>query len=269
MNIQNKSASIGMKLFVVFSFAMLILSSVGVFALNISGVPSVSSFKNGQVAIPFGGENSLVKGLVGYYKLDDGATGYAINEVGSDAINLGATTGVYGVVNTGFDFYGSANEYVDTSTIIGAETSISFWMYPYSNSDIFGTIESATNKDGYSGVYENGFFSVYYLSNNQFVNVVSVDIGSQVASPFGVHIVLTINSSNYVSVYVNGNKVVPSTYNWMVPSSVHDRPLVIGAYRENAVVSFDGRLDEFGVWDRALGASEVSKLYNNHLGLTY
>ena len=99
--------------------------------------------------------------------------------------------------------------------------------------------------------------------------MIGVDISSEVASFVGVHVIFVVDQNNDAIVYINGNLASTFLYNWNTVPSVHDGSLNLGAERDNSNHGFNGRMDEVGVWDRALSVSEVSKLYNNHLGLAY
>jgi len=216
---------------------------------------------------PFGGHWGLAEGLVAYYDLDD--TGSVTrNDVGPDATYLGSTNGAPGIIGTAYWFSMSNTYIVDTQTDIGSTTSFSFWMGDngWPGPDIFGTLESGAN--GYHARIAYGNLEFYYLLNNQYVNIIMADLTPYMI-PFWTHVVITVDESNTTRIYANGSELVPLAYVWNTVPAVHDRTLILGHFMDDPMGGLNARLDEVGVWNRALDAVEVDLLYNGGAGLTY
>ena len=88
------------------------------------------------------------------------------------------------------------------------------------------------------------------------------------------HVAVTFNAGS-VTFYVNG--VQQGTTQSAVVSSLNQsdtNSFFAGAYSTTGGTSpnaafFDGKMDEVGVWSRALSGAEISQLYNSGSGLSY
>jgi len=82
------------------------------------------------------------------------------------------------------------------------------------------------------------------------------------------HVVVT-QSGTTGSIYVDGGTPVTSNVTYTGGAST-SQTNYFAVYNNGSFTSyFTGRLDESGVWSRALSASEVTELYNGGSGLQY
>jgi hypothetical protein len=80
------------------------------------------------------------------------------------------------------------------------------------------------------------------------------------------HIVGTVSSSTSTCrYYINGTLISEDTFTGLGFFS----EIQLGAYDARSLPTFNGQLDEVGIWNRALTGSEVAELYNGGIGLTY
>jgi hypothetical protein len=130
------------------------------------------------------------------------------------------------------------------STIISkqdADTTVTFWLRLRGNSD--GKIRFVIKTD------TNGVNGTTVIPINKWSHIVGTYDGA------------------IVNIYFNGVLNGKSTISVSALSSTN--PLSIGAKANGGGDFFPGAINDVGVWNRILTASEVTQLYNDGAGLTY
>lgn len=213
-----------------------------------------------------------------YYALDE-TSGDVIDETGNyDGTNYGATRGVAGRINNAFDFDGD-DDMVERQAIpfSGDTATLSVWV---KRDDI-------NNDDGILSFNNN------VSGSNTYIEYVIMDDGTLMqGSPAGGlstswrtttspldntdwhHIVIVID--NEYIVYVDGVEMDLSFTSgdndgdFVNDLSAYNR-FGIGMMRrdDETYNPFDGKIDEVGIWDRALTQTEIIELYNGGDGLSY
>lgn len=110
-------------------------------------------------------------------------------------------------------------------------------------------IESAIRGSGATTAYTTHNITTAPLSVDTWYHVVFVGLGT-----------------GYCKIYVNGTDRTSSSSQFSGTPYTTNGYLQIGAGYASAI---NGRVDEFGVWNRALSSTEISTLYNSGNGLTY
>ncbi len=174
-------------------------------------------------------KQSLSDGLVGYWKMNE-ASGNASDSSGNaiTLTNNGTTTYAAGKFGNGSEHVPASSQHFSTATTISGIKSVSFWTNP----------DSTTN---------------YYIS---------LTSGAYITSSSG-----TLSATGFTNpkIYVNGiesTTVVADTWQHItVTTEVAIAPdsFYIGRQGNNY---YDGTLDEFRLYNRALSLAEVSALYN-------
>ena len=224
---------------------------------------------------------------VAYYKLDE--TSGAVIDATANGLNgtsYNTTRGVSGILNTAYYFNKSDSNYVNiTANVKLRPSNLTFnvWFKTICNYDVGGAGEYLVNFHSSSTAY--GYFGGIRLGANStggnycsslyviFYNVTgsSIDVmgTSQNNNNNNWHMAtVTFNGTN-LSLYKDGvlenSKVVPLTsINWS------NQDLSIGRLVGQAEkYYFNGTMDEVGIWNRSLSASEVTELYNSGAGLVY
>jgi len=215
--------------------------------------------------------SSLLSGLLAYWKLNTTAwldsSGNGVTMTGHGGVTLG--TGII----SGCALISSSGGYLDNSptnfNVGTADISASVWIKPLSyGSEAFGLAGSvfdlryseATNAwllvfnpSGNLIVWESG--EVYTSTNTITLNT-------------WTNIVLSRNAGT-TSFYINGSLdgTFSDTENFqsqlITVGGVFDFP------GDPNVLQYDGNIDEFGFWNRALSGSEITSLYNAGAGKTY
>jgi len=213
-------------------------------------------------------------GLVYYLKLDEVSGDSLVESRGSNTGTSIGTNSVVGKIGQSRNFNGASyiDSNVNLASILGGTASISFWIKTgISGSSIFW------QAPGITGVESGSTNDVRYGWIDE-VGKIHVDAGNGAtaasANPINDnswhHVVLTRNSvTGIVQIYVDNSAPVSATSesgNKTTPISTLGRIVgSVGASRGY----FIGALDEIGIWNKVLTASEVSALYNGGNGLSY
>lgn len=162
-----------------------------------------------------------------------------------------------------------------TPFVFSQNVSISVWLAPNTNSgsNNYGTAYRVSNLDSecLCLAFENNVIR-YGGFANFGNNTVSYSPPSGWTADTWIHVVQTLNASTgIIKLYVNGSFVADNTsspspaystadgYEVYALSDFTSSPLSWG--------SFGGKMDEFGIWQKLLTATDVSNLYNSGAGL--
>jgi hypothetical protein len=222
--------------------------------------------------------STLTNNLTAYWKMDESsgnasdATGNGYTLTNNNSVWFAAAK-----INNGAVFASANSKNFSKSSVSGLVPSstltVSAWVYLSSNNG--EAIVSKGNVGTYSGPYifainvTNGLS--FYSSNGSNAGWVGVNWTPSLNTWY--HVAVTFNAGS-VAFYVNG--VQQGTTQSAVVSSLNQsdtNSFFVGAYSTNGGTAnaafFDGKMDEMGVWSRALSSSEICQLYNSGSGLSY
>lgn len=222
---------------------------------------------------------ALTDNIVVYYKLDNTS-----DSVGTNTLtNNGTVTFSTGKIGNGayIDAYAAlATKFLSVASdlgITGGAMSINCWYYP-TGAPSSGQYHAIASQ-GDSGTFVNqqiqykntgGTLGIWF--NRQRQNVANDGPTYNVTLTTGTWymITYTYDGSN-INGYLNASLVAgPTASTGNGASGVTDY-FYLGAIRGNGTNENqpNGRIDECGVWTRAITASEISQLYNSGTGLQY
>lgn len=212
-------------------------------------------------------------GLVGYWKFDEGSGTKVLDSSGNS--NIGTITGATwasGKLGKALNFNG-VNDYVAYSSndvpnsFFTSGFTISAWIKPNSIGETQGRILDRTTSTGI-----NDGFS-YRVSSTDNCLQLSVAGGTNIYSDIGSitfgewqHVLVTVASNALVTHYING--IVSGTPGLTSSLSGIDTTNYLcignrgGVSTCNTDRSFDGLIDDVRIYNRALSAGEVQRLYN-------
>lgn len=215
---------------------------------------------------------ALTDQLVGYWSFDE-ASGNASDALSANTLTVTApatrAAGILGnaasITHSGGGFFRKSSPTSFLTGGPGNSFSIQEWIRPASivgGSDIF-TISSFDDRwqqywyvIGGSPRLEtgglnqgNGNWTTSFVANTWY------------------HLVTVVQANVGVRTYVNGS-LVNTTANGSTRFTTPTTDITVGAYLSTDRY-WDGRIDEVGVWNRALTASEIITLYNAGAGLAY
>lgn len=222
--------------------------------------------------------NPLWDGLLAYYTADNTPNDALGNYNGT--LTNGATYGT-GIISNGFSFDG-VNDYVDLGDVLDFDGSTPFSISCFVYHDTsFPTFAHYLSKISYSPsalgyqfstnlakirfyltALRNGGGFCYVETTN---NVLTINTWH--------HVVMTYDGSQDVSgvnIYVDDTSVALSIVgNNLTGSTSNSDNSSIGAGSNGTAYYMKGRIDEVGVWNRELTASEVTELYNSGAAKQY
>src|ERR1035441_8897340 len=255
------------------------------------GEPVIGTLTGGSYQItqgfeqPGGVNSTLLTGIISYWKLDETSGTTAIDAAGggNNGTDTNDTLGVPGKIHTAYGFNGvTANSKIDmantssTSSNLNLTTSgsISAWVsvpviHPHDiNSYYYAQIVSREN-----GGTAKGYTLYFAQYENEFTGEFSAVVGGKdtvdrfyfsgvplttSSDNVWIHLVVTWDGSHIVT-YMNGANA-HSVAQTVTPGS-NANPFSIGYNAVGSPNYWRGRIDEVGIWNRALTAGEDSLLY--------
>lgn len=206
-------------------------------------------------------------GLLGYYPFNGNS-----NDVSANAANLTNNSAVltadrFGTANSAYSFNG-VNQYLINSTPNftfnpASSFTVSFW-YNRNVTSVNGVlIMNATNAAGnFIWIFQAGATNSQFGTNKQQ----SAWIWAPTPSTTSVwtHIVCVYNAGA-MTLYKNNVQVATATYTHTNVTSAN-MPLYVG--RGVGGDYYNGKMDDIGIWNRALTTCEINDLYNSSNSLS-
>ena len=246
------------------AFFLFLAAVCGAYAVTIP-YPIVSSRFSGS---------TLNVGLRSYWKLDETAGTRVDSEPTGTAQNLGDTNsptwtnGIFGraprLIATSSQMFG----HVDSTDLSVGDNSftIAGWIFVNSlsaNRDIVGKWAGAGSRDFVFRVSTSGNLDFIISTNGTDTTIVSTN-GIAVGRWFFVAAGYDASTDKLFISSNDGGRIEATA-----PSGPYDSVADFGlGSRWPGTLYFDGLLDEFGLWGRALTANEVLELYNSRFGKT-
>jgi hypothetical protein len=221
---------------------------------------------------------SLVDDLISYYRFDE-SSGNASDSVGGNTLtNNGATAYATGKINNGADIEYNNNNYFSITHAsqsglnITGDLSISCWVKPesFTENAVLVAKGGASVNNGYnlilltSGKIASDIFEANG-SDDSYVRTSDV-----LSTGTWYYITMTYTASTgKILIYINGSlaNLEVDTQN---ATSIYANtdPFTIGSGSTGSN-SYDGIIDEVGVWNRILTSTEITALYNGGYGIQY
>jgi hypothetical protein len=219
----------------------------------------------GYSSIVGSGSNNSVSvaadSLVNYWTLNE-SSGTRYSSVGNSnpLIQHGTVNSTTGIINNGIIGNGSG-WLTTTNPVISAEFTINYWTIPNTN----GSIQQFSGPIGASLNFNVKNSNIYY-------GIPGVSIKLNYNPPGGIPTntwsmaTLTRNKDNVIRMYYNGVLVGIKFDSTNYTNTYGVFSLPNGSY---AFASNGAKMDELGIWSRALSLGEIKGLYNNSKGSTY
>lgn len=209
-------------------------------------------------------------GLVGYWPFNGNANDESGNA--NNGVVTGATLTLdrFGNNNSAYNFDG-INDYINCNPLTGIqEISVSVW---FNKTGLGGHLVSQNNWNSAENV---SFASAYEKNSNNFtvgVNSGNCNFqGSQsiTSIPYNLnsnwhHRVITINNLGLIRDFLDGQLINSSTisnFQWCNSTSAM---LKFGGWWNFDIQSWEGKIDDIGIWNRVLTQQEITNLYNANL----
>jgi hypothetical protein len=216
-------------------------------------------------------------GLIAWYPFNGNAndeSGNANNGTIMGGVSL--TTDRLNNANKAYSFPGNSNSYIDcgssNSLKITGSITMAAWIYldgGYYNPRVlnYGNEGSGTNYQismrGTSNVsrFLDGGIA---MSNGQGSFFCCGPEGNGISIPAlsWQHVAFTIDNLGVAKAYLNGKLMKTIQGTAVNESNYSNTTLNIGRKNQSAFDAFGGKIDDVGIWNRALTSEEVSKIYN-------
>jgi hypothetical protein len=210
--------------------------------------------------------NLPTDGLVGWWPFNGNANDESGNGNNGTVNGASLTTDRNGSLNSAYSFNGVSSIKVNTPSFTFIENqdfSVSCYAYvtPQSISDPFvgyGNIASG-NFVWYLGEFDN---IMKFGCAKQQSNWSDIAIPSSTAFPFlnSWYHVVGVKNNGVISLYINGISV-GSANQIMQGAIATNLPLTFGGFTGTGQY-MNGKLDDIGIWNRALTLKEITTLYN-------
>ena len=231
-------------------------------------VPTIAGVRIGEWATV---QEGVWKGTQRYYSFNESAgtslpelTGYGINATNNDMDNTNWVAGKRGNALT----YDGTTEYTaEGSLTLGVDYSVNLWMNP-----------NSMTQEQYWGLYSSSGGPLVrhdqHITLPQYFRCVDGSVMSWVCDTFqngnysaGTWTMLTLTKNSTTASWYRNGVLVSGMTGSMNYNFGTFTPWI--AQYEDSRWNFNGKIDEFGVWNRTLSDDEVLQLYNGGNGLSY
>lgn len=207
---------------------------------------------------------TLIDNIVSYYTLDSSSGTTAIDSLGYNNLTVGtALQWISGIINNAYNITGIETIQTGKNYTLYGNMTLNFWIRRTGNLPVSSTLISS---DAFDNPPNNNGWRLYPDTTTTLTfNFNSGGLNSKVSPRLNQWEMLTYiqNSSGYFSYYngaLNGTSANTGYTNWA---------LVLFGNTGNGLKFANATIDEIGVWNRSLAASEISQLYNSGNGLQY
>lgn len=194
-------------------------------------------------------------GLVGWWPFNGNTndeSGNGLNGTGTGSPTL--TQDRFSVSNKAYSFDG-IDDYISVARNYQTAFSLSIWFKP-SNSPQYNPLVDAFDANWEVQLKNTSPDYVSFITPNNYQEFVSTQTTT---TSNWYHLVCTY-SSNTLTFYLNGNQTDQFTVNALPNNNGNYH---FGASLTGADQFYNGKLDDIGIWNRALTQSEVIDLYNS------
>ena len=221
--------------------------------------------------------STLTTNLVAYYKLADATDatgGTTLTATGSPSYGAGKVGNAvdFGSANTTKNLYRTPA--ILSYSNLGTAWSVSFWF----NMTTGGALQYITRFILNNGTNERNF-SLYLTTGNvpeascfDGSGHTVTSSGGAISSGTWYHYTVKYDSGT-LYLYINGTQVGSLTFSWSGYARTSFSNFSIGAEQLTAggalSTYFSGKIDEYGVWNKALTSGEIAELYNSGTGTTH
>jgi hypothetical protein len=192
-------------------------------------------------------------GLVGWWPFNGNAndeSGNGLNGTGVGSTTL--TQDRFGVSNKAFSFDG-VDDYISVTRTYQSAFSLSIWFNPSTNPQ-YNPLVDAFDANWEVQLKNSRPDFVSFITSTNYQEFIS---NQTTTNNMWYHLVCTY-SSNTVTFYLNGNQTDQFTVNPLPNSNGNYH---FGASLTGTDQFYNGKLDDIGIWNRALSSQEVHLLY--------
>jgi hypothetical protein len=214
---------------------------------------------------------SLQSGLAGYWPFCGNADDDSGNGNNGTVYGATLTTDRFGNANSAYNFVKTNNNYIQMNNTVGnfgtSDFSISVWFLTTDN--ISSHIINKRFSQSWGNYWEltKFLFGINETNNDLNYNFI---INNQPQTPNVWYNLIVIRNGYTLKYYING--LLYQTVTTSVINNISNTSnLVIGSVitpLNGILQSHDGKIDDIGIWNRALTQQEITQLYNQNQCIT-
>lgn len=215
---------------------------------------------------------SLNIGLKSYYTLNETSGTISADDLGLvNGTSTGTTLGATGILSKALSFDGDT----DTTDInyfwnngTDGVFSINLWVKPTTMNQAGGIIFNYGSNSGEPRLNQISVSANQYLIGAVIDNGYENIAKATTATGWVMFTLNTFTYDNKIEVYYNGTLLGNVSYTGAEPTT--NIRLRMGSYLGGETIAeYSGLVDEVGIWNRSLSATEVTQLLNEGKGITY
>ena len=240
-------------------------------ALSATEIANLYTSSNRYLRVNAPQNNKVTNGLVGFWSFNgqdvSGATAYDRSGSGNNGTITGATLDS-GKVGQALRFNGASN-YLDTNHDYSWSNAQPFSMSVWFNTNNPFTNQVILSKDTTSNweytlrLNANGSLSFHYWNTGGNDEIVVGTDASEIATSTWYHAAVTYDGVSNAYLYLNSiEKASDATIVDTFQNRADTTRIGYGYYNSGTAYYFNGLLDEVRIYNRALSAAEVKRLYN-------
>lgn len=221
---------------------------------------------------------ALTDNILAYWKFDDGSGTTAADATGNGHTGTlsgspAPTWNTSGIINDSLTYNGTtawvsvADAAALSPTAITVAAWVNFSSFPNAYNTIVSKITSGASAYWQYHVKSNGKLDVYLTASGGSVFYDGTGSHTLLANTW-YFVVFTYDSTNGLIGYVNAASDATVAANGTLKATT-GAALAIGNDTNTAGRFPAGKIDEVGVWSRALTSTEITELYNSGAGLQY
>lgn len=206
---------------------------------------------------------ALTDNLIAYYKLDE-SSGNAVDTIGSNTLTNSNVTYTTSKILNGAVFNGSSAKLTNTSSGLGTASTLTVSMWANFTSTQQGVMLIVDNgsdnaqiqikANDNAGAGSAGYFNLSTWNGSTSKNV---SFNGSYNDGLWKHVVFQLNGATMTIIVDNTTVASGDSGNFAVGLST----IKLGSALSD-VQWYNGSIDEVGIWNRVLSASEIDELYN-------
>ncbi len=202
-------------------------------------------------------------GLISWYPFNGNANDASVNANNGIVNGATLTTDRFGTINSAYEFNGISNTI--QAPVVMSSYSISLWYYTNSVTNIFNNLYT------YNNTYTELTNDSSLYARVQYPTPPSLSLPTTYKAEFNQwHHVIAIYKSvlNTLDIYIDSVNHFSSilTNDGIYYPSWENNTIYFGGIVLNNSNYFKGKIDDIGIWNRALTSDEIADIYTNSSG---
>jgi len=238
--------------------------------LTVAGYSQVAPF----AFMKSGAASTLNNELVAYWKMDEASGTRSDSKSTNHLTDNNTVTQAVGKVGYAGQYATANLEYLsiaDNAALsmgAGVTMTIACWVYLDSKLSYMGLVSKWSAGDveyllDYDVSVDRFIFFTQKLDNSGSINVIANTFGSPSISTW--YFIVCRYNGTAINISVNNGTVDSAAFAF----DIRDGTAALELGRLAAANYYSGRIDEVGIWKRALTAAEITELYNSGSGKAY